>query len=151
MTASILNYTTKVEAAQTAGEIIKILARIKARRTFIVYDGDGVPESMEFLIDTRAGEMAFRLPSRFEGVHQVLKRDYDAGKIDGKYAGAHHAKRVAWRILRDWVEAQVALAELGVVRIEEIMFAYTVLPEAGGATMFDSFMATRALPAGGRR
>lgn len=147
----LLNYTTKVEAGKTAAEILGILARIGASRSSISYGADQVPIALEFVISTEAGEMMFRLPSRVESVYQILYDDWNNGKLSGSYATRPHATRVAWRILKDWVEAQVALIQTRMVKPEEIMLPFHVLPEGNGLTMFEAFVARKALPPGGGR
>ena len=44
------------------------------------------------------------------------------------------AERVAWRILKDWVEAQMALLDIEMVRFEEIFLPYI---EVQGQTVFE--------------
>lgn len=147
----LLNYTTKIEAVQTAAEIMRLLANAGAEQTSITYGADGVPFALEFVIKTEAGAMDFRLPSRVDGVHQILQEDWNNGRISGSYAGRHHATRVAWRILKDWVEAQLALIQTRMVRMEEVFFPYHVLPDANGRTMFEAYYDHRkALGPGGQ-
>ena len=152
MAGSILNYTTKIEAARTAAEIIGIIAKVGAKRSNITYDGAGVPLALEFMVTTETGEMVFRLPSRSEGVYQVLYDDWNRGKISGTFASRQQATRVAWRILKDWVEAQAAIIQVGMVQLHEVMLPYHVLPEGNGVTMFEAFVDQRkALPPGGQQ
>jgi hypothetical protein len=146
---SLLNYTTKIEAAQTAAEIMGVLSKVGTRGASIDYDPDGVPVALAFAIEAPHGEMAFRLPSRWEGVHAVLTRDWEQRRIEGKYASKLQAKRVAWRILKDWCEAQVALIQVGMVKTEEVFLPYALT--ANRQTFFEAYVdQQKALPPGKR-
>jgi hypothetical protein len=147
---SILNYTTKVEVAQTVAEIIGLLARLKAKQSFITNDANGVPMALEFVIDTDGGERSFKLPARWESVHKILLRDHERGQLrHGGKPSPEQAKRVAWRILKDWVEAQIALIEVGMVKPEEVWMPYMLV--AHGVTAFEQYESSlKALPDGGR-
>ena len=55
----------------------------------------------------------------------VLKKQWDEGTISHKRGrentyGAEQAYRVAWRNILDWVEAQMALLEIGMAKMEEV-------------------------------
>lgn len=45
------------------------------------------------------------------------------------------AERVAWRILKDWVEAQMALLDIEMVRFEEIFLPY--IETKNGRTVYE--------------
>ena len=45
------------------------------------------------------------------------------------------AERVAWRILKDWVEAQMALLDIEMVRFEEIFLPY--IETKDGRTVYE--------------
>ena len=44
--------------------------------------------------------------------------------------------RVAWRILKDWVEAQLALIETGMVSVEQVFLPYC--QSGNGETLFEA-------------
>jgi hypothetical protein len=50
---------------------------------------------------------------------------------------AFHARRVAWRILRNWTEAQLALIEVGMVKVHEVFLPWMQDP-ATGKTLFST-------------
>lgn len=113
----IKNYTTKIPAAQTVGEIQGILAAHGARQIMLDYQDNGHIGAIAFSIDTSAGRRGFQLPARAELVLKTLgkqrvKADYD------------QAERVAWRILKDWVDAQMAILESEQVEMAEIFLPY---------------------------
>lgn len=52
------------------------------------------------------------------------------------------AERVAWRIIKDWIEAQMAILESEMVTMDEIFLPYTL--DNKGNTLYQLF-ATNAL------
>jgi len=116
----IANYTTSVDALKTVGEIQGILVGHGARQILINYSGDGTIESLSFFCSTPHGFIPFRLPCDANAVLKVLERD----GAPPRYANYPQAVRVAWRILRDWVRAQMALLETEMVSIEQVFLPY---------------------------
>ncbi len=53
----------------------------------------------------------------------------------GIKATREQAERVAWRILKDWLAAQMALLDIELVKFEEIFLPYIQL--SGGQTVFE--------------
>lgn len=120
----LLNYTTSIDADKTAGEVSKILARAKVSSTSIHYDGNGAPSGISFTLTTAHGAREFQLPVNVEGVYQILKNDRS---ISPRLRERDQALRVAWRIAKDWVEAQMAIVAAGMVKIDEVMLPYLVV------------------------
>lgn len=129
----IKNYTTTVPAAQSVAEIVGALAAHGATRIQQDYDG-GEPVSIAFVIDTPAGLRAFRLPSSADRVKTVLLRQ----KVK---ADDVQAERVAWRILRDWVMAQMAILETEMVAMDQIMLPYMV--DDQGHTVYELYQSSQ--------
>jgi hypothetical protein len=82
-----------------------------------------------------------KLPALVEKAQVVLKRQWEAGIISHKRGkekaiGYEQAYRVAWRNILDWVEAQMALLEIEMVKMEEIFLPYMVNPK--GETFFET-------------
>lgn len=98
----IKNYTTKVPASKTASEINQILAKHGARRIMTEYNDGGEPISISFEIEGSS----FTLPVRVEAVEHILSEQ-------GIKADRAKAERVAWRNVKDWIDAQIALIETG--------------------------------------
>lgn len=103
----ILNYTTSISVLKTAGEIQEILARAGARTVFVEYGPDRIPDAISFWVEVKGQMISFRLPSRWQGVYQALMNS----NAERKYKSEDQARRVAWRIIKDWTEAQVAIIE----------------------------------------
>lgn len=117
---AILNYTTQVDANKTAQEVIGILAKAGATRVGMMFDG-GRPAGVEFTVKTAYGPRDFQLPVNFEGVYRALNRD-----AEPRYRTRDQAYRVAWRITKDWIEAQMALVDAGIASMDQTMLPYMI-------------------------
>lgn len=126
----LLNYTTKVDVFTTMGAIQGQLVKHGAKKIMQDYDDDGHIAALSFLVDTPAGPRGIRLPANVDAVHKVLTRQ--KVKCDRE-----QAERVAWRIVKDWVEAQMAILESEMVQIDEIFLPYMV--NGQGQTMFQMY------------
>ena len=127
----ILNYTTKVDIFTTLGQIEGMLVKHKARRILKEYDDGGHVAAVSFEINTPVGIQAVRLPANVEAVQKVLAKQ----KVKCDY---EQAERVAWRIVKDWVEAQMAILESEMVTMDEIFLPY-MIADVGGNTMYKLF------------
>ena len=136
----ILNYTTKIAPLKTAGEIQGILASKGAKSINIDY-ASGEPVALWFKIEVRGVDIAFRLPCNWEGVEQAMRRDRT---VQPRYQSRDQAKRVAWRIVKDWVEAQLAIIESGQAEIGEVFLPYAIVGEHG-QTLFQKIQSNPKL------
>lgn len=100
---AIKNYTSGVDIYTSLGEIQGALARAGATKIMVDYES-GKPTAVTFAIETVAGTRGFRLPAAVDGTLRV----FAAQKIKADRA---QAERTAWRNIRDWVLAQLALVE----------------------------------------
>jgi len=139
----LANYTTEVSAIKSAGEIQGMLVAHKAKEILIEYGEDGEPISLSFVIKTPKGELPFILPANITRVEAVLikQRRYMPEKWYQNYEPTmqkihEQAVRVGWRILRDWVRAQMAILETEMVRLEQIFLPYLVTPS--GKSLFEA-------------
>lgn len=136
---ALLNYTTKKEASETIGEIQKILSQYDVSGIMTEYEGRQV-SSVAFKMIIGGRIMAFRLPCNWRAVQAVLteqnaNRGYRRGQYGEKYKekriddSDEHAIRVAWRIIKDWVEAQLALVEVNMTTIPQIFLPYAIMKD----------------------
>jgi len=124
---AILNYTTTVDAFKTVSEIEYILVKHKAKSVMKQYEGEHIT-GLSFLIDNGMTMIPVRLPVKTEECFKVLKKEKANSPRSNIKATLEQAERVAWRILKDWVEAQMALLDIEMVRLEEIFLPYIELP-----------------------
>ena len=124
---AILNYTTTVDAFKTVSEIEYILVKHKAKSVMKQYEGERIT-GLSFLIDNGRTMIPVRLPVKTEECLKVLKKEKANSQRSNIKATPEQAERVAWRILKDWIEAQMALLDIEMVRFEEIFLPYIELP-----------------------
>ena len=136
----LLNYTTKVDIYTTIGAIQGQLVRHGARKIMQDYDDQGRITALSFLVDTPAGPRGIRLPANVDAVFEVLTQQ--RVKCDRE-----QAERVAWRIVKDWVEAQMAILESEMVQIDEIFLPYMV--DNHGQTLFQAYRNNQLMLEGG--
>lgn len=129
----VLNYTTAIAADKTAAEVGRILAKAKVASTSTHYDENGDPAGISFVLNTPHGPRHFDLPVNVDGVHALLKSDR---AVATRLKERAQAVRVAWRIVKDWVEAQLALVSAGMVSIDEVMLPYLVVD---GRTLYAAY------------
>lgn len=128
----ILNYTTEVEATKTVGEIQRILARHGAKAVMQEFDDEGEVISLAFRLDYQNQVISFRMPARIEKIYVALQND---PKVPPRYCKMAQARRVGWRIVKDWVEAQLALVETEMVELAEVFLPYAQTDN--GDTVFE--------------
>jgi len=121
--AKIANYSTTVTAMKSIGEIQGILVAHGAKHILMDYD-KGEPTGMAFVAATPYGDMPFRLPARIDRVQAVLEKQRVRSEVSRDLAS-----RVAWRILKDWVRAQMAILETEMVSIEQVFLSYAVVKD----------------------
>jgi hypothetical protein len=138
----ILNYTTKIDPSKTAGEITKVLVRLGAENIGMSYTG-GKLTGMAFSIRRGPDVYAFQLPVRTHAVFDVLKSQRGVPTSGRTMA---QAERTAWRIMKSWIEAQAAIIETQMVKLEQVMLPYMVTDDGG--TVFDRWEIHNQLPAG---
>lgn len=113
----ILNYTTKMSVEQTVNDIQKILVKAKASAILTEYGPDGNPSAISFHILLNKNDVKFRLPVDVDGVTRTLR-------FDKRYKNEAHARRVAWRIVKDWIDAQMALIYAQMADLGQVFLPY---------------------------
>jgi hypothetical protein len=64
-----------------------------------------------------------------------------------RYREHDQAERVAWRIVKDWIAAQLAIVETGMTSLDQVMFPYML--DNDGATLYELYVGQQpALEAG---
>ncbi len=144
---ALKNTYTKVSVDRTIGEITSILARKGATQVLTEY-GNGQAVSIQLQVDTRHGPFFYALPVNIYAVFDVLTNETRIQRAHPSERRAQ-AARVAWRIIKDWIDAQMALLETGMVEMEEVFLPYMLGP--GAQTLYRALAdgGFRALPGGG--
>src|SRR5205823_13438428 len=101
-----------------------------------------------FRIAVENKELPFRLPAKPEKVYAALH--------EGTPSHYHHrygdqwqqeGERIAWRICKSWLEAQITLINLEQAKMEEVFLPYLVMPS--NKTLFETMEQNKfSLPSG---
>jgi hypothetical protein len=135
----LLNYTTKVPVKRTIDEIHTLLVKAGARSFMTDYDDDGKASGIAFRIVTPLGQRAYTLPVQPKKVYDVLLRDGEvAARRGANFTTPEQAERIAWRILKDWVEVQLAIIETEMVTLDQVMLPY--MQSDDGRTMYELYV-----------
>ncbi|NKI17395.1 hypothetical protein HCU74_08195 [Spongiibacter sp. KMU-166] len=129
----ILNYTTSIAVEKTTSEIQGKLARAGAQAVMTEYDDEQVLCALSFRILCNGIMVSFRLPAQIDRIYMLLQRD---DKAPRKLKTRDQAARVAWRIIKDWIEAQLAIVEAEQAEMVEVFLPYAQNP-ATGKTLFE--------------
>lgn len=128
------NYTTEISATKSIGEIQGKLIAHGASAIMLNFDAERQPKGLSFIITVKEGELPFRLPANVAAVEKILleMRARIPETWHSDYAPFmkrihEQAFRVAWRILRDWVDAQMAIIETEMVTIEQVFLPYFIV------------------------
>lgn len=124
--------TTRVAAERTVSEIQSVLAKYGASSILLEFDKMKVSAvSFQYAVDDKS--IPFRLPCRWQAMMAVLQQSGKRPRYDDTYEG--WARRVAWRQILRWVEAQMALVETNMVKVQEVFFPY--IQTRSGQTLFE--------------
>lgn len=118
-----LNYSTTVSTDRTSAECLGILARSGATAIAFTYV-NRKPTGIAFGLDTPHGLRSFDLPVNVDGVYKCLTEANRKREIQPRFASREQAERVAWRILKDWLEAQLAIIDAQMVSLDQVMLPY---------------------------
>lgn len=118
----ILNYTTKIDSFKTISEISQLLAKAGASAIMHDFDDNGFIVALSFKIKLGEQDIAFRLPTDWRPVLTVLERQ----RVPRSLQTQEQALRVAWRITKDWIAAQVAFIETMMVTTAQVFLPYAI-------------------------
>lgn len=119
-----LNYTTTIDAEKTALECVTMLMRFGAKNVALAVGDDRVPDGLDFTITLPFGPRAYSVPVNAAGTQKALLKAHREGRITRSHTSTAQATRVAWRVLKDWLEVQLALIESGAVELPQVMLPY---------------------------
>ena len=141
---ALLNYTTQIDVEKTIGEIQKMLGKHGASKIMTDYS-DGVISALSFAVQVNDQQRGFRLPCDWRPVLTLMKND---PKVPRRLCEQSQAVRVAWRIVKDWVEAQMALIDTSMVRTEDVFLPYIVMGD--GRTLAENIQDGKFLLGNGK-
>ena len=126
----IANYTTSISADKTVGEIQGMLARAGACAVLFEFESS-IVTSVSFRLVHNDAMISFRLPANIDKMYVYLQNS----NVPRKYRSREQASRVAWRIIKDWLRAQLAIIETEQAEMVEVFLPYAQNP-ATGETLF---------------
>ncbi len=130
----ILNYTTEVAASKSVGEISSLLVRNKVKHVGVEYDGFGNEDAITFRLEIEGMEYHFRVPCNHQQVLAVMRKQ----GVRLKLLTEAQARRVAWRIIKQAIEVQLARVECSQAEMGEVMFEYLTV-DRSGLTVYKQF------------
>lgn len=136
----ILNYTTKVPVEKSVHEIMAMLSKHGAQAIMVENDDTGTIVALSFKMDMDGNPISFKLPIVWREVRQIIQEDK---RVPRSKKTDEHAKCVAWRILKDWVEAQIAILETRMVKLDQIFLPYAVARD--GRTFYETVKSSNLL------
>ncbi len=135
--------TTQIAPENTIAEINSLLVKAGAKQILTEYGPDKQVSAVCFMLEVKGTPLRFRLPCRWRAVQIILasrSREYKNAwnpqrKEEALKKHEAQARRVAWRIVLRWVQAQLAFVETEMVKTEEVFMSYLQMPN--GQTAFE--------------
>jgi hypothetical protein len=142
---ALKNYTTTISVDKTIGEIQRLLAKAGASKVMTEYDDTGNIVALSFQLKLGEDYIAFSLPTDWRPVEKVLLQQ----RVVPAYRSEEQARRTAWRITKDWVDAQLAIIETKMVTTAQVFLPYAVTNS--GETLYQHIAQNNTLLLGGGR
>lgn len=119
--------TTQIPAEKTAQEIHSLLVQAGARQVLTEYNDKREITGIHFIMAVNNQQIPFKMPVRTETLLIYFSKKarktgyYNSAK---QQAVMDKAKRVAWRQLLRWIEAQLAFIDSGMAETAEVFMPY---------------------------
>lgn len=131
------NYTSSQSVARSISYIEAKLVQHGATQILKRYGPDSRVDSICFSINIDGNDMPFKLPAKVQECEKVLLANLSArARPETRKKVPQQAERTAWKILQDWVEAQMAMIELSQTEIMEVFLSY-LFDGQKGQTFFE--------------
>lgn len=121
------NYASTSSIPNIFADIKKTLSSHGAKQIVEDYQ-DGKIIALSFVVPTIKGDLAIRLPAKYQRVEKIFQEQGIRYKPEQPY-------RTAWATIRDWVSSQMALIDWEMVKLEEVFLPYAVNQD--GKTYFE--------------
>src|SRR4051812_7041453 len=118
--------TTEISAEKTAAEITSLLVQSGARRLMMECGDNREITGLRFELDVKGNPWICVLPARVEPIFKILngRRRSSWDRTQKRDQDQTQSKRVAWRQLLRWVQAQLAMIDAGMVEAGEVFLPY---------------------------
>ncbi|MDD5501939.1 MAG: hypothetical protein PHH26_00555 [Candidatus Thermoplasmatota archaeon] len=122
---SLKNYTSSVSASRSISYIEEKLVQHGAKQILKLYDGKQRVSGICFIMLYEGAEIPYKLPARLPECEKILRQNLSSRtRPETIQKLGEQAERTAWKILLDWVDAQMALIELSQVEMMEVFLPY---------------------------
>lgn len=132
MAKSIFMEGTEISTERSLAEISAILMEFGAKQILTEYE-DRQISSISFRLEIEGQILSFRLPCRWKVILQYFQARRMATMH--KEPIENQAKRVAWRQILRWLQAQLALLDTKMVEPSEVFLPY--MQNRKGKTLFE--------------
>jgi hypothetical protein len=126
--SKLLNYTSSVPAERSISYIEHMLMQAGATHLSKAIGDDKTVAGFYFQLGIRKGDqiypLTFKLPVRVDAVKKVLQREVKRPRPETMRRIEEQSQRTAWKILSDWVDAQLAMIQLEQAEAVEIFLPY---------------------------
>ena len=139
---AVRNYTTEISVEKTVMEIERILIKFGAGGIYKDYQGSKLSGIMFYLVKDNQ-KIPFKIPMSIEKTRTIIVKAVNEGKLPKKFLQeplrSEQGERVAWRIIKDWIDSQLSLLEMEFADAVEILlpYAYNVVEQK---TMYQKFI-----------
>ncbi len=123
------NVTTKIEVGVTIADIEKKLIQFGATHIHKTIDQySGRYKELSFVLHDNGKDYPYKLPINVEGVYKIIceMKDY---KYKTQDQNEKRAYKVAWRMMKDWLHAQLSIVQANQVSMSEIMLPYLMIDD----------------------
>ncbi len=135
---AIKNFSTTVDSFKTISEIQQLLSKKGVQNINIKNDEHGNPVALTFVLLWNLQPVGFSLPCNFEGIEKAMRKS----RVKERLCTKEQALRVGWRIIKDWVAAQLAIVEAEACTMSQVFLPYAVTNK--GETVYEMFEQTKA-------
>ena len=119
------NYTSSVSVERSIAFIEKQLAAHGARDVLKRYDNNKRVSAIMFIVPVNGNDMPFKLPARIAECERVLEGMLSSrARPETRKKIPAQAERTSWKIVSDWIEAQMAMIDLAQVEMMEVFLPY---------------------------
>ncbi len=133
---TIFMETTSIKPKKTIAEIQMVLRDYGTRQIMTDYNIDGSVASVSFTMEIESALVPFKLPADHKPLLAMAQRG------ETKYLKRNdeeQARRIAWRQILRWVQAQMAMVEIGMVTADQVFMPYIVI-DAKGTTLYQQMI-----------
>ena len=134
---TIKNYTTNINPMKTIGEIEILLANYGAKAIMKEFNGDSSVKAVNFMVGINEQDIPFKIPFELNAWVALINQVVDEGKLAERFRDdSNKARAVGWRVIKDWIDAQLALVSTKSVKIQQVFLPYAIV-NIEGQTLYE--------------